>query len=59
MMMLLKFNIALLGKWCWKIKVDQDSLWFKVLVAKYGQENGRVKEGGRRGSSWWKEVADI
>ena len=56
---ILKFNRDLLGKWCWRIKVDQYSLLFNVLVAKYGHEDGRVKEGGRWGSSWWKEVVGI
>jgi len=30
-----------------------------VLSACYGEEGGRMKEGGRYGSSWWKEVARI
>jgi hypothetical protein len=39
--------------------VEQEGLWFKVLVAKYGVENGRVSGRGRNASSWWKDVCDV
>jgi hypothetical protein len=39
--------------------VDRDGLWFRVLVARYGLERGRLREGGRDGSAWWKEIARI
>ncbi|PNX63874.1 hypothetical protein L195_g061838, partial [Trifolium pratense] len=39
--------------------VDREGLWFRVLVARYGIEGGRLQVGGRRGSSWWKEIASI
>jgi len=35
------------------------SLWFKVLVSRYGEEDGCVKEGRRTRSSWWKEIMGI
>jgi len=47
-----EFNIALLGKWCLRCLVDRDGLWFKVLSSRYGEERGRLKDGGRRGSAW-------
>ena len=28
-----EFNYALLGKWCWSLLVDRESLWFSVLTA--------------------------
>ncbi|CAJ2636627.1 unnamed protein product [Trifolium pratense] len=34
-------------------------LWFRVLEARYGLEEGRVKAGDSRGSSWWREIAKI
>ena len=40
-----EFNIALLGKWCWRLLEDRDSLWFRVLEARYGTEGGRLREG--------------
>ncbi|KAK2418448.1 hypothetical protein QL285_040641 [Trifolium repens] len=38
---------------------DRVGLWYRVLAARYGAEGGRVRDGGRRGSSWWKEVMRI
>jgi hypothetical protein len=44
-----EFNISLLGKWFWRMLVDKGWLWNKVLREKYGEEAGRLKEGGRDG----------
>ncbi|PNX78782.1 cytochrome p450, partial [Trifolium pratense] len=30
-----------------------------VLAAQYGVEGGRLREGGQRGSSWWREITRI
>lgn len=49
-----EFNEALLGKWCWRLLVDRGGLWYRVLVARYGEEDG-----GQRCSAWWKEVVKI
>lgn len=38
-----EFNLALLGKWCWKLLVDRGGLWYMVLVARYGEEAGRLE----------------
>ncbi|GAU22961.1 hypothetical protein TSUD_247050 [Trifolium subterraneum] len=54
-----EFNLALLGKWCWRMLVDRGGLWFRVLAARYGVERGCVREGGRNGSSWWREIVRI
>jgi len=35
-----KFNVALLGKWCWRMLFDKEGLWYRVLVACYGEEDG-------------------
>jgi hypothetical protein len=53
------FNTALLGKWCWRLLVDRDNLWFRVLSARYGVEDGRVKEGGREASVWWRDISSL
>jgi hypothetical protein len=47
------FNEVLLGNWCWRLLVERMSLWYRVLVARYGEENWRlgagvVLLGGRR-----------
>ncbi|PNX57520.1 hypothetical protein L195_g058736, partial [Trifolium pratense] len=34
-------------------------LWFRMLAARYGVEGGRLRDGGRRGSVWWREIARI
>jgi hypothetical protein len=54
-----EFNIALLGKWCWRMLVDREGLWYRVLVARYGEERGRLCEAGRKGSTWWREIGRI
>jgi len=54
-----EFNVALLWKWCWRLLVNQDGLWYRVLKARYGEEGGRLKEGGRDSSSWWRMISSI
>ncbi|GAU39043.1 hypothetical protein TSUD_59990 [Trifolium subterraneum] len=54
-----EFNLALLGKWCWWMLVDREGLWFSVLAARYGVERGRLRDGGQRWSTWWREIARI
>jgi hypothetical protein len=39
--------------------VDRGGLWFRVLTARYGVEHGRLREGGRTGSAWWREIVRI
>jgi len=52
-----EFNIALLGKWCWRMLVDRGGLWYRVLVARYGELGGRLEVGGQSVSCWWREVS--
>jgi len=54
-----EFNFALLGKWCWRMLVNKGGLWYTVLVARYGEVNGRWEVGGQGVPSFWKEVAKI
>jgi len=30
------FNVALLGKWIWRLGTDKGSLWKEILESKYG-----------------------
>ncbi|GAU45353.1 hypothetical protein TSUD_84760 [Trifolium subterraneum] len=39
--------------------VDREGMWFRVLAARYGVDGGRLRDGGRRGSSWWRVIAGI
>lgn len=48
---MIEYNIALLGKWGWRMLVDRDGLWYRVLVTCYGQEGGILREGGWQASS--------
>jgi len=41
-----EFNVALLRKWCWRMLVERDSLWFKVLSDRYRVADGRLRDGG-------------
>ncbi|RHN41203.1 hypothetical protein MtrunA17_Chr8g0363541 [Medicago truncatula] len=54
-----EFNVALLGKLCWRLLVERSSLWYRVLVTRYVEEDGRLVVGDRSGSSWWREIANI
>jgi hypothetical protein len=53
------FNRALLGKWCWRLLVEKDRLWYRVLAARYGVEGGRLTDGGREASSWWRDISTL
>jgi len=54
-----EFNNALLGKWCWRMLVDTCGLWYRVLVARYGELGRRLEVGSRSVSSWLREVGRI
>jgi hypothetical protein len=34
-------------------------MWFRVLSARYGVEDGRVREGGREASAWWRAISAL
>jgi len=53
------FNSSLLSKWCWRMLVDKEGLWYRVLKARYGEEGGRLKEGGRAGSASWRSICSL
>ena len=39
--------------------MDRGGFWYMVLVARYGEEAGRLEVGCRSVSSWWREIAKI
>ncbi|KEH37467.1 hypothetical protein MTR_2g038700 [Medicago truncatula] len=53
------FNLSLLDKWCWRLLVDKNGLWYRVLKARYGEIGGMVKEGGRHSSRWWRMICNV
>ncbi|GAU48788.1 hypothetical protein TSUD_406310 [Trifolium subterraneum] len=54
-----EFNLALLEKWCWRMFVDREGFWLRVLAARYGVERVRLCAGGSRGSAWSRELVSI
>ena len=34
----------------------RESLWFRVLSARYGLEEGRLRGGGSYLSMWWRDI---
>ncbi|GKV51184.1 hypothetical protein SLEP1_g57855 [Rubroshorea leprosula] len=54
-----KFNMALLGKWRWRLVVEKEALWNRVVEAKYGIHRRRDWEGREvkmNSSYWWKAL---
>ncbi|GAU43492.1 hypothetical protein TSUD_92030 [Trifolium subterraneum] len=47
------FNIALLGKWWWRLKNENDVLWHRVLVCRYGKSLDKVNS---KSSIWWRDL---
>ncbi|GKV22123.1 hypothetical protein SLEP1_g32015 [Rubroshorea leprosula] len=54
-----RFNMALLGKWRWRLVVEKEALWNRVVEAKYGFHRRRDWEGREvkmNSSYWWKAL---
>lgn len=51
--------MTLLGKWCWRMLVNRDGLWYMVLVDRYSEEDGFLKDGGQRSFIWWREISRV
>ncbi|GAB4857205.1 hypothetical protein Ancab_040518 [Ancistrocladus abbreviatus] len=57
-----QFNIALVGKWWWRYLQEENRLWRRLLVAKYGDNSSGVCESSRNDKSfsgWWRDVLQI
>lgn len=53
------FNIALLGKWLWRVRTERRALWVKVLHSKYGDVNEVLGKSHRRWSRWWLDISSL
>jgi len=54
------FNIALLGKWIWRLGYSKGGLWKEVVDSKYGGwRNLKGPRSNKIGSLWWRELKVI
>ena len=44
------FNLSLLEKWCWRMLMKKERLWYRVLKARHGEMGGRLSEGDKHAS---------
>ncbi|GKV25593.1 hypothetical protein SLEP1_g35004 [Rubroshorea leprosula] len=58
-----KFNLALLGKWWGRLVNEEDGLWKKVILQKYGRVGepryNWLREGYGSGSRWWRDICRL
>jgi len=55
-----KFNLALLGKWIWRLKSEKKSLWKNILDSKYGECRGlRSQVQNGKESLWWRDIRKV
>jgi len=52
-------NLALLAKWCWRMMVENRSLWYRVLASRYGKVGGIITEERQFNSVWWNNLINI
>ncbi|KAK2449803.1 hypothetical protein QL285_008959 [Trifolium repens] len=57
-------NASLLSKWRWKLLLDGDDMWTKVILAKYGEHavgyaNLVVDDFGAGASAWWRDICRV
>nr|KAJ0187389.1 hypothetical protein LSAT_V11C900461260 [Lactuca sativa] len=51
-------NLALMGKWWWRFRTQQDNIWAMVIQAIHGSEGGVARpKAVRRKSSCWGSIA--
>jgi len=54
------FNLALLGKWVWRLGSDKGGLWKEIIVSKYeGWRSLREGEKDSKDSVWWKDLKEV
>jgi hypothetical protein len=53
------FNLALLGKWEWKIRTERRGIWYRTLLNRYGLNDEVIRLGVRGSSSWWNDICQL
>lgn len=41
------------------MRVERESLWVRVLLARYGEREGVLRNVGSKGSVWWRDVCSM
>jgi hypothetical protein len=54
-----KMNLALLLKWIWRLYQDEDTIWARILRAKYADASDLFAGSGQGGSPFWKSLHKI
>jgi hypothetical protein len=52
-------NLALLSKWIWKFYQEEDTIWSKIIWAKYRDADDLFTGTGQSGSQFWKNLHKI
>jgi len=54
------FNVAMLGKWIWRLVSDKDGLWKEVIESKYGGwRSPKEFRSSHMEFLWWKDLNGI
>ena len=54
------FNLALLGKWIWRLGTENGGLWKEIIDSKYGGWRSLREDKNRaRGLLWWKDLKEV
>lgn len=54
------FNVTLLGKWKWRLGLEEKGLWKDILVSKYGSWRTLNSEStNSKESRWWKDLRSV
>lgn len=56
------FNLSLLGKWRWRILVDNEACWFEILQSRYGVLNfdhDMPSWNSKNSSQWWRDLCAL
>lgn len=56
------FNLSLIGKWLWRILLEEGACWQHIIQSRYGVSVGGEYLGrwmSRNSSQWWRDLRGI